>query len=80
MVNVSDEIKTKGYSLYNSKKVEKILETDKRIHFKVTGETENHSIIFDKQKNKWECDCRYSTLQRKECSHVIACKILNNET
>ena len=72
---LSNEVKAKAEKLISAGKVKKEVETDKRIHFLVEGETETHSVIFDKQKNKWECDCTFSTLREAVCSHVLACKI-----
>lgn len=72
MEDVSKEIAKKGSELFKSGRVKKEVETDKRIHFKVQGETELHSVIFDKEKNRWECDCRYFALNRKKCSHIVA--------
>ena len=72
MENASNAIREKGSQLFKNGKVEKKVETDKRIHFKVVGETEEHSVIFDKEKDRWECDCRYFALNRKKCSHIIA--------
>ena len=71
---VNSEIKKKGEKLFKEGKVKKDLETDKRIFFTVSS-SENHSVIFDKIKNKWECDCKYFTLKEKECSHIYACKL-----
>jgi hypothetical protein len=52
--------------------VKKEIETHKRIHFSVVGTEETHSVIYDKEKNEWTCDCRYSTLHNKTCSHIVA--------
>lgn len=67
----------KGKKLFEEGKARKEVNTDRRTHYKVIGDTEDHSIIFDKVKDKWTCDCRYSALQNKECSHIIACKLLD---
>jgi hypothetical protein len=75
MNNISEDIKKKAQSLFEEGKVKVEFETDKRIHFKVFGRTEEHSVIFDKEKNEWSCDCKYSTLKQKECSHILACKL-----
>ena len=74
-MEISKEITEKGVKLLNDGKVKKDLETGKRIHFKVKGETEIHSVIFDKVKNEFECDCRYWSLRQKTCSHIIACEL-----
>jgi hypothetical protein len=72
----SEEVKSKAENLLKEGKVKKEVETEKRIHFKVQGETETHSVIFDKERNEWACDCPFSTLKEKECSHILACKNL----
>ncbi|MEM7819132.1 MAG: hypothetical protein QW403_03270 [Candidatus Aenigmatarchaeota archaeon] len=72
---ISREVRKKGYLLFRKSKVKKELETEKRIHFKVEGETEIHSVIFDKIKKKFFCDCSYFSLHEKKCSHIIACEL-----
>lgn len=67
-------IRKKGEQLFKEGKVKKDFETDKRIYFTVTS-SEIHSVIFDKTKNTWECDCKYFALKGKECSHIYACKL-----
>jgi hypothetical protein len=74
-MKISKEVETKAKNLVKEGKVKKEIETEKRIHFKVQGETEVHSVIFNKEKNEWECDCPFSTLKEKECSHIVACKL-----
>ncbi len=69
---------SKAVELLKEKKIEKDVETDKRIHFTVVGETEIHSVIFDKGKKRFSCDCRFFALQEKECSHIIACRLKEN--
>jgi len=70
-MEVSKEIRKKGNSLFEKGKVSKEIETGKRIHFKVLSE-ETHSVIFDKEKNEWVCDCRFFALKQKTCSHIFA--------
>lgn len=79
MGDISREIEEKGLQLFKEGKAIKEVETDKRIHFRVMGETENHSVIFDKERNKWKCDCSWNTLKKKECSHILACQNLNSK-
>lgn len=74
-MEVSKDIRVKGLHLFKTGKIKKEIETNKRIHFKVFGETEEHSVIFDKEKNKWFCDCRYFALKQKECSHIFASRL-----
>ncbi len=76
MEKVSRDVERKGYLLFKQKKARVELETEKRIHLKVKGETEEHAVIFDKEKNEFSCDCQFFALKQKTCSHIIACKIL----
>ena len=73
MAKASQEVMQKGREIFNTGKVEKEVETAKRIHFKVQGETEEHSVIYDKGKKTFECDCRYASLKAGMCSHIYAC-------
>ncbi|MCS7134952.1 MAG: hypothetical protein N3E38_01345 [Candidatus Aenigmarchaeota archaeon] len=66
--------KRKGYWLYKEGKVKVDVETQKRIYFKVLSENE-HSVIFDKIKNQFACDCEYFSLKLKDCSHIYAVKL-----
>ena len=72
---VSPEIKAKAEMLLNKGNVSKELETGRRIHFRVIGETEEHSVIYDKDKDRWSCDCQYFALKQNPCSHIVACQI-----
>jgi hypothetical protein len=65
-------VESKAERLIKENKVRKEVETDKRAHFVVQGTEESHSVIFDKAKNEWSCDCSYNTLKRKLCSHILA--------
>lgn len=65
----------KGRKLFLEGKVHREVETDKRTHYRVIGDTEEHSVVFDKEKQEWGCDCRYSSLTNRECSHIIAAKM-----
>jgi len=76
MEKLSGEIKGKALKLLKENKIKKELETEKHVHFKVQGKSDVYSVIFDKEKNKWECECRYWSLTQKDCSHIIACKTL----
>jgi uncharacterized Zn finger protein len=71
-------IQQKGLNLFKDGKVKKEVETDKRIHFKVKGETDTHSVIFDKKSKEFRCDCKYSSLEKGICSHVVAAKLLHD--
>ena len=76
MEELSARIRAKAEKLFQEGKVKKEVETAKRIHFSVVGTEETHSVIYDKGKNKWTCDCKYSSLYQRSCSHIIASKIL----
>lgn len=65
----------KAERLVSEGKVKKEMETQNRTHFSVQGDTETHSVIFDARKGKWSCDCRYSALTDRECSHIAAAKM-----
>ena len=75
MNNVSEDIKKKAQSLFEQGKVKVEFGTDKRIHFKVLGKTEEHSVIYDKEKDEWSCDCQFFALRQKTCSHILAAEI-----
>jgi len=76
MENVSNEIKAKGEILLRDGKVKKEMETERRIYFEVSGESDTHSVIFDKNNNSWNCDCRYFALNQRECSHILSSQLL----
>ena len=75
-MNVKVNIPEKAVRMVREGRVKKEMDTDKRTHYNVEGETESHSVIFNKSKNDWSCDCRFSSLQERECSHIAACKLL----
>ncbi|MBI2005177.1 MAG: hypothetical protein HYS80_00235 [Candidatus Aenigmarchaeota archaeon] len=75
MKEVSNEIIRKGKILLELGKVTKDLDTDKRAYFNVEGESEKHSVIFEKEKKEWKCDCKYNSLHHRRCSHVYACML-----
>lgn len=71
----SYEIMRKGKNLAESGKVSKDLDTERRIYFTVEGETQKHSVIFEKEKKEFKCDCKFNSLHNRKCSHVLACMI-----
>jgi len=78
MEKVSNEIIWKGRILLEKGKVTKDLNADKRAYFTVEGESEKHSIIFEKEKKEWKCDCKFNSLHHKKCSHILACMMKEN--
>lgn len=79
MPNSSFRLERKARILLKKGRVKKEIETRRRIHFLVIGETDEHYVSFDKEKGKWSCDCKYSSLKERECSHIIACKLFLKE-
>jgi hypothetical protein len=76
-MKTSELVKQKSKSLIENGKVIKEFETQQRIHFTVFSNTQ-HSVIFDKEKKEWTCDCQFFSLKQKECSHILACKLFLN--
>lgn len=75
MTKVSKEVREKGIRLFRTGRVKKEIDTDRRTHFVVQGETEQYSVIFDKARNVWSCDCKFYSMKGRECSHIYACKL-----
>lgn len=71
----SKDVRDKGIRLFRTGCVKKELDTDRRAHFVVQGETDKHSVIFDKARGIWSCDCKFSSMKGRECSHIYACKL-----
>lgn len=76
VILMSSIIEQKGLALFKDGRVKKEVETDKRVHFKVKGDTDTHSVIFDKKTKEFNCDCKYSSLNKGICSHIVAAKFL----
>lgn len=75
MSDLSWKTKRKGYWIYKEGKVKKDLENDKRIYFNVKSDEKMHSVIFDKVKKTFTCDCEFFSLKFKECSHIYGVKL-----
>jgi hypothetical protein len=69
------EIEKKARKLFREGRVRLDFESEKRIYFTVYSR-DVHSVIFDKEKNDFKCDCKYFSVKQKECSHIKACKLL----
>ncbi len=76
---ISKKTERKGYWLFKDNMVKKDLETDKRIHFTVKSEMKDHSVIFDKEKNEWICDCEFWSLKFQPCSHIHASQLFEQK-
>ncbi len=76
MSEVSKSVREKAQRLVEEGKVRKDMDSDRRTYFIVKGETDTHSIIFDKISKEWSCDCRYNSTKGLECSHIYACKMI----
>lgn len=72
-------MESKGRKMFEEGRSKKVMDTDRRTHYRVQGDTEEHSVIFDKRKNDWGCDCQFFALRSKECSHIIACKMIDEK-
>lgn len=69
------EVKRKAAKLLADGRVKKEMDTDRRAYFNVQGETEQHSVVHDKTRDDWSCDCKFSSMKDRECSHIAACKL-----
>ena len=69
------EIERKARKIFREGRVRLDFGSEKRIYFTVYSR-EVHSVIFDKEKNEFKCDCKYFSVKQKECSHIKACKLL----
>lgn len=67
--------KIKARRLVREGRVFKDFENEFRIHFTVKGDKDIHYVIYDKIKNEFSCDCKWFSLKKQECSHILACKI-----
>jgi len=75
----SREIYKKGFRIYRLGNVSIDFENEKRIYLKVRGESEVHSVIYDKITKKFICDCKWFSMKNQECSHIIAAKLFLKE-
>jgi hypothetical protein len=69
------EIEKKARKLFREGRVRLDFESEKRIYFTVYSR-DVHSVIYDKEKNDFKCDCKYFSVKQRECSHIKACKLL----
>ena len=75
MMSISETLREKSRKLLKNGKVRKDMDSEKRLFFTVDGESESYSVIFDRDKGIWSCECKYSSMKNKECSHIHACKL-----
>jgi len=69
------ELEKKARKLFREGRVRLDFESEKRVYFTVYSR-DVHSVIFDKEKNEFKCDCKYFSVRQRECSHIKACKLL----
>ena len=65
-----------------AKKVSIDYETAKHVSFSVEAEETKHNVMYFDEKpstKKWQCDCKWYTLQNKVCSHMIAVNLALKE-
>ncbi len=79
MSSISWRTERKGYWFFKEGKILRETDTDKRTHFSINGDNDKYSVIYDKIKKQWSCDCQFFSLKLKKCSHVIACEYLQKE-
>ena len=68
-----EKLYIKGIRLVNSVKID--YKTQKHISFLVQGDNELHNVMYFDEKpsdKKWQCDCKWYTLQDKLYSHIIS--------
>jgi len=72
---VVKDVEIKARKLLKEGKVRVDFESEKRIYFSVHSR-EVHSVILEKDSGEFKCDCKYFSVKQKECSHIIACRLL----
>lgn len=75
MADLSWRTKRKGYWLFKDGKIKKDVDSEKRIHLNVESDGRSHSVIFDKTKHAYTCDCEFFSLKLKDCSHIHAARL-----
>ena len=79
MPKVSIQTRQKAYWIFKDGKVKLDIDTPKRKYYKVQGDEEEYSVIYDKIKKEWKCECQFFSLKAKDCSHTIACRLFEGE-
>ncbi|HLC59028.1 MAG TPA: hypothetical protein VJH34_00715 [archaeon] len=79
MAVISRNIIKKAKELVESNRVTRDAEGYKRIHFKVIGDSEEHIVIYNKEKKTYECECSWATLKHRICSHALASMMINGD-
>ncbi len=72
VTKLSDKVRKKGSRLFMLGRVRLELDAGRRVYFKVKGDEEEHSVVYDRERNEWSCDCKYWVLHFKWCSHIYA--------
>ncbi len=75
MSDLSWRTKRKGYWIFKEGRIKKDLENDKRAYFSIESDGKTHSVIFDKIKESFACDCEFFSLKFRDCSHIYATKL-----
>ena len=68
-------IKQKAEFTLLKEEAKKTEDTRYRTYYKVR----QYSIIYNKRKKEWGCDCRWFSVMMIDCSHILACKMLEEE-
>lgn len=66
----------KAKRIATNEKVKIKKNTDKHIHFEVVGDTDVYSVIYDKKNDFWKCSCKWGSIKKGECSHILSAKLL----
>ncbi len=75
-LEADDRLYIKGLKLSKTVKID--YETSKHVSFIIEGDESQHSVMYFAEKSgskRWQCDCKWYTLQNKTCSHIIAANI-----
>ncbi|MCW1293999.1 MAG: SWIM zinc finger family protein [Candidatus Parvarchaeota archaeon] len=67
------ELHIKALRLKNKVKLD--YKTDKHASFTVKDDEKVHNVMYFSEKSgdkRWQCDCKWYTLQNKPCSHIYA--------
>ncbi len=59
--------------LVDTGKVEYKGQIGSSFYFSVISES-THQVLFRIKAEKWMCDCEFTSISEKDCSHILACK------
>ncbi len=65
----------KAYKLFHAGKVKFLGRIGSSLYFLVFS-SRTHEVIFRIPTGRWLCDCEFFSVTGKECSHILAAKLL----